>query len=167
MERAVVDTRTGEVLTKDGDRVRIIRKETVDYLSDKADWTTGGFFKGYVGELRKILPTLSQSEKSLLMSVAPYVSYFDCHLEYSNGKDVDINGIVRITGYTKKTVIGILKSLVDKDILYRGKNSQNYQWFVNPWLFNRGSTINKVLKAMFKNYYIHTKGCRWKDLGDF
>jgi hypothetical protein len=57
--------------------------------------------------------------------------------------------------------------LLKKDIIYRGKNSENNQWFVNPWLFSRGSTINKVLKTMFQNYHIRTKGCRWKDLGDF
>jgi hypothetical protein len=165
MGRAVVSTDTGEVLSdiRDGDRLRIIRKESIDSFKSREEWGEQ-FFKGYVAELRHVLPTLEQSEKSLLLSIAPYVSYFDCHLEYPNGRDMTFSGIVEATGYSKKTVIGILRSLVDKDIMYRGHNSKNNQWFVNPWLFSRGNTINKVLKAMFKNYYIRTKKCRWKDL---
>lgn len=165
MGRAVVSTDTGEVLSdiRDGDRLRIIRKESIESFKSREKWG-GQFFKGYTDELRHVLPTLTQSEKSMLLSIAPYVSYFDCHLEYPNGRDVTLNGIVRISGYTRKTTIKVLKSLVDKDIMYRGHNSKNNQWFVNPWLFSRGNTINKVLKAMFKNYYVHTKKCKWEDL---
>ena len=164
LERAVVDINTGEILNNPGDRVRIVRKESVDYLQNNADWTDNQFFKGHVNELRLVLPTLSKAKKSLLMSISPYISYYDCHLQWSNGKDLDISAIVRISGYSRKSVIEILRSLVDKDIMYRGKNSASYQWFVNPWLFSRGQTINKVLMTMFKNYYIMSKKCRWKNL---
>jgi hypothetical protein len=167
MQRAVIDMKTGEVLNRPNDSVRIIRKESMDAFESKADWRGEQFFKGYTNELRKVLPTLSQSEKALLFSIAPYVSYFDCHLQWSNGKDITLDGIVRISGYSRKTTIKVLNDLLKKDIIYRGKNSENNQWFVNPWLFSRGSTINKVLKTMFQNYHIRTKGCRWKDLGDF
>lgn len=167
-EKAVVDIATGEVVQTalEGDTVRIIRRGTKAYLESQQKWDTESFFKGYVVELRKVLPSLAHSEKALLISIAPYVSYYDCHLQYSNGRDIGIRAIVDITGYSKKTVVKILASLVDKDILYRGKNSKNHQWFVNPWLVSRGSVVNPVLKAMFKNYYIRTKDCKWKDLGD-
>lgn len=167
MERALVDTKTGEVLNEPGDKIRLIREESIDYLKGQKTWESHAFFKGYVDELRKVLPTLDKNEKSFLMSLSPYISYFDCHLQWSNGKDITIDGMTRISGYTRKTVIKILASLLEKDIVYRGKNSTSYQWFVNPWLFSRGNTINKVLQTMFKNYYIHTKGCKWKEMGDY
>lgn len=151
---------------KDGDRVKVTRKESIDHLKNRKRWNDQLFTKGYINELRKVLPTLEPREKAFLMSIQPYISYFDCHLQYSNGKDIAIKNLVAITGYSRKTVIAILGSLVEKDILYRGKNSKNYQWFVNPWLFSRGKEINKVLKTMFQNYYIHMFGCKWKDLGD-
>jgi hypothetical protein len=167
----VVSLNTGEVLNREGDTVRIIRKESKEAYKKLQDnpvepWNYS-FFKGNVDELRKVLPLLDKNEKSLLMSISPYISYRDCHLQWSNGKDIDVDAMSRISGYCKKTVNEILKSLKKKDIVYHGENSKSFQWFVNPWLFSRGSTINVVLKTMFKNYYIHTKGCKWKDLGDY
>ena len=58
----------------------------------------------------------------------------------------------------------VIRSLIDKDILYKGKNSKNVQYFVNPWLFCKGNRINKVLKTMFENYKIRTYGVRWGEL---
>jgi len=60
-----------------------------------------------------------------------------------------------------------IKSLAKKDIIYRGKNSKNRQYFVNPWLFCKGNRINKVLKTMFKNYRIKILGGKqWKYVKD-
>lgn len=169
LDRVIVNVNSGEILQSaySGDVVKITKKASMDYLSTRAVISGGNFFKGYVAELRLVLPTLSQGEKSLLFSIAPYVTYYSCHLQWSNGKDITVSSIVRISGFSKKTVLKLLGLLVSKDILYHGKNSRNYQWFVNPWIFSRGNEMNKVLKAMFKNYYIRVHKCRWKDLGDF
>jgi len=38
------------------------------------------------------------------------------------------------------------------------------QYFINPWIGSRGSKLNKVLRTMFKNYYIRTIGKKWSEL---
>ena len=60
----------------------------------------------------------------------------------------------------------MINGLIEKDILYKGRNSRNVQYFANPWLFCKGNRINKVLKTMFKNYEIRTMDkTKWKDWG--
>lgn len=94
-----------------------------------------------------------------------YISYDDCHLQYGNGRDIGTEDLVGITNMARRTVFETINSLTDKDILYRGKNSKNRQYFVNPWLFCKGNRINKVLRTMFKNYRIRVLGgMQWKDV---
>jgi len=167
IDRVVVDTSTGEILNREGDKVRIVRKESIEHLKSVTSMEGRQFYKGYVEELRLILPKLSQAEKSFLMSLSPNIIYYSCLLAFPNGHELNIGNMTQLSGYSKKTVIKLLQSLKEKDIVYRGTNSRNIQWYMNPWLFSKGHTSNKVLKSMFKNYYIQHKGCKWKDLGDF
>lgn len=60
-------------------------------------------------------------------------------------------------GISKSKVYKILASLEKKDIIYKGANSTDMQFFVNPYLFCKGARINKTLLRMFENYEIRTK----------
>lgn len=115
--------------------------------------------------MRKIMKELDVYEKAFLFSVAPYVGYEDCCLKYDNGIELKFDTLVNITGISKGKLSSVINSLVEKDILYKGKNSNSTQYFVNPWLFCKGNRINKVLKTMFKNYQIQVfNGTKWKDI---
>ena len=151
--RIVLDTETGAIVGEldKGDRVlkynsieAYRRMQESKYIKDRQDkcqdWIIDYFYKGNIAEIRAIMKELDTYEKAFLYSIAPFVSYEDCCL--------------------KETI----KSLIDKYILYKGKNSKNTQYFVNPWLFCKGNRINKVLKTMFKNYKIRTLGVRWREL---
>jgi len=107
---------------------------------------------------------LNVYEKAFLYAIAPYVGYEDCCIKYDNGKELNFNTLSDITGISTGKLSEVIKGLIDKDILYKGKNSKNVQYFVNPWLFCKGNRINKVLKTMFKNYYIRTLGKKWSEL---
>jgi len=164
IDRAVVNLNTGELKKLHQDD-RIIRKESIDYLKNTEVWDMKHFYKGNIEELKEINKTLNSSEKAFLFSIIPYISYKDCLLCYSNGKDIKQDDLIKITGLSRKTIYRTMETLRNKDIIYRGKNSKNNQYFVNPWLFVRGNTINTVLKTMFKNYKIYIKNkTKWKDL---
>ncbi len=123
------------------------------------------FYKGNIDEIRKTMQNLNVYEKAFLYSIVPYISYEDCCLKYDNGNELKFETLVDISGISKGKLSAVINSLVEKDIVYKGKNSNTTQYFVNPWLFCKGSRINKVLKTMFKNYEIQTKdGVKWKDL---
>ena len=58
-----------------------------------------------------------------------------------------------------------INSLIKKDIIFKGKNSQGVQYFVNPWLFCRDNSINNVLQTMFKSYRIKVMGgLKWGEI---
>jgi len=165
----IVSTETGEVTNEihAGDRVRITRQESLEYLSQFKEWKLEHFYKGHIDEIKKLMKELSANEKAFLFAVALYVGYEDCCLKYSNGKDITTDDLIELTGLGRSTTFRTIASLVDKDILYRGRNSKNRQFFVNPWLFCKGNRINKVLKTMFKNYRIRVLGgTQWKNLKD-
>ena len=159
-----IDKSTGEeIVLYEGDR--ITRKNSIDYLGDTEILGISSFFKGCIDELKLLLPELSTVEKAFLISMAPYVGYSDCCLKHGNNKDMLPIHMQQITKMGKSSVYNVLESLIKKDIIYKGKNSTNRQYFVNPWLFNKGIRVNKVLRTMFKNYRIRSKdNIKWQDL---
>lgn len=161
----VVSMETGEIIDEVREGDKILRDKSSEYLDSTKEWDMKVFYKGNSAELRLLMKDLSIYEKSFLFSVAPYVDFTDCHLSYRNGVDIGSEDLVRITGMGRRQVYEIIGELIKKDILYKGKNSKNRQYFVNPWLFCKGNRINKVLKTMFKNYKIRVlNGVKWKDL---
>jgi DNA-directed RNA polymerase subunit F len=159
---------TGEVLKEvfEGDKVKVTRKESLDYLSRFETWNLEAFFKGHIGELEGIMKELTTYEKAFLFSIVPKVGYEDCCLKHKNGNVLNQEDLIAISGLSKPTVIKVIKSLIAKGVLYQGRNGKETQYFVNPWLFCKGNRINKVLKTMFRNYKVRVCGGRkWKDLG--
>ena len=137
---------------------------TAPYKKTKQDWNSGSFYKGNIEEIRAVMPELDTYEKAFLYSVAPFIGYEDCCIKYDNGRELSFQTLSEISGISTGKLSKVIKSLIDKDILYKGKNSKNTQYFVNPWLFYKGNVINKTLKTMFKNYKIRTLGVRWREL---
>ncbi len=163
----VVSMETGEIVDEvcEGDKVKITRKASIDYLEQYQEWPLKRFYKGHAEEMKLLLEELSLSEKAFLFSVAPYIGYDDCCVKHSNGREITTKDLVKITGLSKGTVNSVINSLVQKDVLFKGVNSKNRIYFINPWLFCVGQRINKVLKTMFKNYKVRVHGgVAWKDL---
>lgn len=147
---------------------RIVRKKTIEYIKDRETWKIEHFYKGNISEIRKQLENLSTFEKAFLFSIATYVGYEDCCIKYDNGNTLGFNDIVNVTKMSREKTLNTINSLVKADILYKGRNSNGLQYFVNPWLFCKGTRIDKVLKTMFKNYRIAVmNGTKWGDLREF
>jgi hypothetical protein len=165
MDKDIVDIRTGEVVDRLVSGDRIVREKSVEYLTAIRIWKVDHFYKGNLGEIRKWMPELSPNEKALLFTVSPFVGYEDCCLKKENGDMLAFDDMVMLSGLSRGAVSNTLNELISKDILYRGKNSRERQYFMNPWLFCKGNRINTVLKTMFQNYRIRVCAHRkWKDL---
>jgi hypothetical protein len=168
----VVSKSTGEITTDlyEGDRIvrgssRKSYKNKVEVSPEYDKWNLENFLKTHIAEVRLWMDELSQAEKAFLFSIVPCISFEDCHLQFDNGADIGTEDLIKVTGLSRGLVYQTIESLVKKDILYKGKNSKNRQYFVNPWLFCKGNRINKVLKTMFKNYKIRVMGGKkWKDV---
>ena len=175
----VVDPNTNETVNHINKGDKIVRKTSIDAFKELkriegkdtcVSWNMKEFYKANIEEMQLISKELSQSEKAFLFSITPYVSFDDNLLQIGKGKksiDIGTEDLINITGMSRSTLYSTVESLASKDIIYRGKNSRNKQYFVNPWLFCKGNRINKVLKTMFKNYKIRCKdNTLWKDLND-
>jgi DNA-binding MarR family transcriptional regulator len=146
---------------------RVIRGKTIDYLNGSSEWKIEHFFKGNIKEIQLWMDDLTANEKAVLFTISPYVGYDDCCLKKLNGDMLRFDDIVRMSGLSRSTVSEVLNSLQKKDILCKNTNSRERQYFVNPWLFCRGSRVNKVLQTMFRNYGVRVYGgTKWKNLKD-
>lgn len=154
---------TGEVTTEIRPGDRIVRAESIGYMHQSQEWKIEHFYKGNLPEVKKWMRDLTPGEKAVLFTVSPYVGYEDCCLKHENGDMLTFENIVELSGLSRGAVSATINTLIDKDILYRGKNAQERQYFVNPWLFCKGNRINRVLQTMFRNYKIRVLGgVEWK-----
>jgi DNA-binding MarR family transcriptional regulator len=165
-ERYIINPETGEKVSQLNEGDRILRKQSLDRLENYQTWNIKHFYKGNIEELKELNKELTISEAGFLFKMIPYINYSDCLICHANGRDINQQDLCDITGLSRTRVHEIIKDLIDKDVLYKGKNSKSLQYFVNPWLFARGNTINKVLKSMFKNYKIKVLNVKWKNLKD-
>jgi predicted transcriptional regulator len=164
-----INPETGEVLGHIYEGDRITRQESLSAYRLRQEkekelipWGVDPFYKGYIEELQLITPELSGNEKIMLFSIIPYISYEDCCIKDVEGNDIGTEELVELTGLSRAAVYKTIETLIEKDVIYKGKNSRNRQYFVNPWLFAKGRQINKVLQTMFKNYYIRMYEMTWK-----
>lgn len=179
----MVDFKTGEILADEesGDRIKYTKASSLESFKKMKEeqvekgleefenkynlWDFKSFFKGNIEEIRRCMEELDTYEKAFLYSIASYVGYDDCCLKFDNGVELTFEKMVEISGISKGKLSSVIQGLIKKDILYKGKNSNTTQYFVNPFIFCKGNRINKVLKRMFGNYRIKSKNnIRWKDL---
>ena len=164
----VVQAETGEVLTEINPGDRIVRKRSIERLKAVREWNIKHFYKGNLREITKWMKDLTPNEKAILFTVSPYVSYNDCSLKHENGDMLTFDFIVEMSGLSRGSVSYSINTLIEKDILYRGKNSKERQYFINPWLFCKGHEINTVLQTMFRNYQIRIcNNMKWGNLKEY
>ena len=133
---------------------------------DKQEWNLEHFFKGHIPELRELQKTLDVYERSFLFSISTYAGYEDCCLKHDNGVCLDFEDMQKICVMSRGKLSQVINQLLAKDVIYKGKNSKGFQYFVNPWLFCKGTRINVVLKTMFKNYKVLVMGGKaWGNIG--
>ena len=61
-----------------------------------------------------------------------------------------LKDIITLKKKKKKTVYNSIEKLVGKKILHKGTTGKEYQLFMNPFIFMKGTKINKTLYSMFR-----------------
>lgn len=115
------------------------------------------FIKVFPKEIAEIAPMLSGTEIIIVMVLMNCMSYSDGLLKKGGkGRPVTMEYIEKVTGYSHKTVIKSMANLVSKRIYFYGrtgrKETDPYQFYVNPYIFFKGKYINPTLVSMFKDY---------------
>jgi hypothetical protein len=165
MKKASIVSLDGEIVGSLNEGDKILRNRSIKHLETTDEWKMESFYKGHVGEIRRVLSDLDTSERAFLFSIAAYVGYEDCCIKHDNGNELSFDDLVVISGLSRSKASETINALLDKDIIYKGKNSKARQYFVNPWIFCKGNRINKVLRTMFRNYRIRVLGNKkWGDV---
>jgi len=115
------------------------------------------FVKVFPKEIAEIVPVLSGTEIVIVMLLMDCMSYSDGLLRKGGkGKPVTMEYIEKLTGYSRKTVVKSMANLVRKRVYFYGrtgrKETDPYQFYVNPYIFFKGKYINPTLVSMFKDY---------------
>lgn len=165
--RGIVDLDTGEVIRKIEDGEHFVCRQSIEYMHaiSKKALSNRGFIRIDQKEGKQIAKELSANEKALLFTLSYYVSYQSGLIRHINGKDLCLNDIVILMGWSRPTTTETLNSLIKKDIIYKGKNGKSIQLFMNPWVASRGVAVNKTLFEMFKNYKVRSLGGKtWEEI---
>lgn len=149
--RYVVDE-NGVIVGELGEGDRILRAKSIEHFEDKERTIYKSFCVLNVEEYMLIMKELDKNSKLVLSQLVPYVQYTTCLLAFPNGKPITSGDMTTVTGLSRHTVENALNVLLAKDILYKGRNSREVQWYINPHIVHRGRLTNKVLQTMFRNY---------------
>ena len=159
-EAAVIDLSTGQIINhaNEGDRIKVIRKESLDYLKETVSINSDEpFVKVYTTVLFKLSRSLSGTESQFINYLLQYIRYTSGLLEYRNGNTLTRSHMALETGLNIKTIDRLLKSLVDKQVLGKHKTGQDISFTVNPFIFMKGKRISDTLFNLFKNTKWATK----------
>lgn len=141
---------------KEGDKVKIVRKETLDFIKSEDDLIEINkgepFIKIYPNVIDSLLnEDLSSADYKIIFICMKYLRYDSGAVMYeNNGNFLSQKDIIALTKLGKKTVYNSIEKLVSKKILHKGVTGKEYQLFMNPFIFMKGTKVNKTLYAMFK-----------------
>lgn len=144
----------GEIVGSIEQGDRIVRKASVEFLCDTMEWGKGRpFIKVFIDYFPKVAESLSGGAVGLMSVIATYIAYRSNLLcNRSSNNPLSNKDIEDITGLSKVSVAKYMDELVDAKVLFRGKTGKSYQYYANPYVYCKGTKINKTLEAMFKNY---------------
>lgn len=161
--RGIVNLDTGVIIDELHEGDRVVRAKSIEYYKEVCNRPHRTFSKVDIKEGALLIQELTSNERSMLFLLQYYVAYESCLIRKNNG-DMTFNDIVELSGWSRSTTNKTLDALIEKNILYKGKNGRNVQYFLNPWVVHKG-TYNKTLVEMFKNYKIRSMGgITWGEL---
>lgn len=144
----------GEVVgyIDEGDRIIKAKKEVVEDESLIDLNKNENFVKVYTKTMFEVAKCLDGTTNQLLNFLIPFISYQTGIIQYqSNGKAINKAKIINLTGLNEKTVDRCIDKLIENKILGKHKTGREICYTANPFLFMKGSKVNKTLVKFFEN----------------
>lgn len=149
-DRGILDLRTGEIEPLyPGDRVYKNRQR--EYLDRTIEINKKEpYVKVYIRTMEEVSNRLDAYSQKLLNKLMGYISYEDGILEFSNGRPLTREHIIRVSPLNEKTTIRCLSELIQQQIIGRHKTGRNNCYTVNPFIFMKGQRVSKTLYKLFE-----------------
>lgn len=123
--------------------------------TSKVKWKSNSkFTKLFDTELINIMSknTITVEMLGLLTLLTPYLNYEDNSLINKDGSYMNQHDIMKLTGWSKKKVNQLLTVLIDNEIVYTEKQTEDKRknkYSINPNLFYKGQKIDKDIKKYY------------------
>lgn len=149
----VVDPVTGELITEISEGDKIIRDKSIEYLKGTIEILKGEpHVKIFVGKLKELHDLIEPQEAKMIHYMLSYLSYESGILINQNGRFVTREQIAKELDMSERQVDRTIEKLKEHEVLKKVLGAKREVSFVlNPWLFVRGTRINRTLYEMFKN----------------
>lgn len=147
--RTVKPSRFKRIAVKKKNQVNI--SKVIDVADDKAEWKpNGSFIKLFTEFLRPLAKIINGAEVTILLSIMQNIKYGSGLIAGYKDNALSNNDIAKITGISKAKVSKTMTNLVNKRIVDREKDSKEYKYFANPYLFLKGEVANADLLKRFE-----------------
>lgn len=139
----------------EGDKVKIVRKETLDFVKSEDDKielnADANFIKLYTNTLKDLInENLTSADFKVILVCLEHLRYETGAVAFENNGDfLSQQDIIKASKLSKMSVYTSIERLVDKKILHKGITGKEYQLFMNPFIFMKGIKVNKTLCSMF------------------
>lgn len=113
-----------------------------------------GFIKLYQGAIDVMRTHLSLKEFMIALALANFVCYQDCCLRqggHGSGKPMTIQSIADALNENYNTIRENIRSLKQKQVLGVFETGDKKFITVNPWIYTKGTDVNKTVIAYFKD----------------
>lgn len=149
LKSIVVDANTGEIKDRIYEGDKITRGDDVYHNFNKGK----PFVKLYHG-ISLLRKQLTDRQFSLAIALADFVCYEDCCLKtggHYNGKPMTNRDIAEALDENYNTIREIMRELKAKEVLGAFETGGKKFFTVNPWIYTRGTDVNKTVMAYFKD----------------
>lgn len=147
---AMVVDEYGEIINEIYEGDRITRADDVYHNFNKGK----SFVKLYGGVITLMRKQLTDRQFSLAVALAEFVCYQDCCLRtggHNNGNPMTNRDIADALDENYNTIREIMRELKAKEVLGVFETGGKKFITVNPWIYTRGTDVNKTVMAYFKD----------------
>ena len=152
---------TGEIYEGD----YIIREKTAEYIQNTVEiGKKEKFIKLFDSTIAALGDeSLTGNEWKILTTFLQNFRYDSGLVSFANGNPLYTEDICRLSNIPPRTVFRGMDKLILKKIIAKNKTGQETKYYMNPFIFCKGTRVNKTLYTMFENSrwrQLHTAGIR-------
>lgn len=135
---------------REGDR--IVRGKSLDIYNNTVELNKNdSYVKMYSKCMFELSNVITGKESIMLTYLLQFVSYQTGILTHSNGICVTRGFIAKDTNQDRRTVDRTLEGLVKKKVIGKYRTGKSVCYLVNPYIFMKGTRVNKTLAKLFEN----------------
>ena len=154
-----VNPETAEIVNEIYTGDKIVRAETTKYLQQTVEI---GKEKSFIKLFENTIVALGNealtgNQWRVLTTIIKYFRYDSGLVSFRNGKPLTVEDISNISKLPLSSCFMAVDKLVQKKIIGKSKVGHDIKYYMNPFIFCRGTRINRTLFTMFEN-------SRWKNL---